>query len=226
MIVHVGRSGIAGGIRFHPLDAVLHQRPHGFAGVLHSVDDEDQAFHADLPELGIPIHEPARAADLASAAGKAGSGNDTFVDRLFHPDVDVVEATAAAGGGIAAFEGEPGVGSGEEGDVLDRVFNIEVGKFRDVEIGQVDVGLDQARKDGPTPDIDHPCVRRDRFGDGGGGPGKADAFALDPDHGIRNGRGTGTVDQASVGEDERAGVHEGMGIRGQDRCRPCARGGG
>ena len=56
VIIRVWRSGIAGGISFHPLDAVLYQSPNGGACFLDSVDDEDEALHTDFPELRIPVH--------------------------------------------------------------------------------------------------------------------------------------------------------------------------
>src|SRR5204862_2992932 len=119
----------------------------GGAGFDGAVDEEDEALHAELEVVGVPVHEPAGAADFPAGGGHARAEMQVVFDRLLEPDVDVVEAAAAAGGGVAALEGELGVGGGEEGDVFDGVLDVEVGEFGDVEVGGVEVGLDEAGQD-------------------------------------------------------------------------------
>ena len=104
MVVLIGPCGIAGRIRLHPLDAVLHQRTHGLARVLHAVDAEHKPVHADLAEVGVPVHQPARAANLAAAGDQARAGDEILLEGLLQPHVAVEEATARAGGRVAAFE--------------------------------------------------------------------------------------------------------------------------
>src|SRR5262245_34945834 len=103
MVVRVGRGGVAGRIGLHPLDAVLHELPHGAAALVRAVDDEHDAFHPDLPELGVPVHQPAGATNLAAARSEARAEDEVFVDRTLEPDVDVVEAAAAPRGRVAAL---------------------------------------------------------------------------------------------------------------------------
>jgi hypothetical protein len=148
VVVGVGAGGVAAGVGLHPLDAVLGELAHGGARLDGSVDEEDEAFHAELQVVGIPVHQSAGAADLAAGGGHAGAGAEVLLDRLLEPDVDVVEAAAAARGGVAAFERELGVRGGEQGDVLDRVLDVEIREFGDVEVGGVEVGFDEAGHDG------------------------------------------------------------------------------
>src|SRR6185503_15845268 len=125
-----------------------------------AVHEEDQSFHAELEVVGVPVHESARAADLAAGGGETGTGAKVVLDRLLQPDVDVVKAAAAARGGVAAFERELGVGRGEEGDVLDGILDVEVGQLRDVEVGRMEVGFDEAGEDGALPGVDDGGIRR------------------------------------------------------------------
>ena len=145
MIGGVGGGGVAGRIGLDPLDAVLDQLADGPAGFDRSVDQQDQAFHPQLEMVGVPVHQPPRAADLASAGGQPGTEEQVLLDRLLEPDVDVVQAAAAAGRGVAALEGQPGVRRGQERDILDRILDVEIRQFGHVEVRGVEMGLDQAR---------------------------------------------------------------------------------
>ena len=109
VVVGVGRGGVAGGIGLHPLDAVLDQLAHGRAGLVRAVDQQHQPLHADLAEVGVPVHQPADAADLAAAGGQARAGDEVVLDRLLQPDVDVEQAAAAARRGVAALQRQLGV---------------------------------------------------------------------------------------------------------------------
>src|SRR5262245_54255427 len=120
------------------------------------------------------------------------------------PDVDVEEAPPATGGRVAALQGEPGVGGRQEGDVLDGVLDVEVFQGGDVEVGGVEVGLDQPRQDGPAPGVDARCVG----GQGGGagdGPGVGDPAVVDDQGGVGDGRRARAVDELAVGDDRGAG---------------------
>ena len=118
-----------------------------------------------MPELevvGVPVHQPPGAADFAAAGGQARAGKQVLLDRLLQPDVDVVQAAAAPRRGVAALERQPRVGRGQERDVLDRILDVQVGQLGDVEIGGVEVGLDQPRHDRPAARVDPPCLGRER----------------------------------------------------------------
>ncbi len=74
MVVDIGGGGIAGGVRFDPFDTILDERSNRFAGVLLAVDDEDQPLHADLAEVGVPVHQAAGRADFAARGGQPRAG--------------------------------------------------------------------------------------------------------------------------------------------------------
>ena len=120
MVVGVGRGGVAGRIGLDPLDAVLDQLAHGGPGLVGAVDQQHQPLHADLAEVGVPVHQPADAADLAAAGRQARAGDQVVLDRLLEPDVDVEQAAAAAGRRVAALQGQLGVGRRQQRDVFDR----------------------------------------------------------------------------------------------------------
>src|SRR2546422_618260 len=91
MLAHSNcRAGITGAFRL--------------AALVGAVDDEDEPLHADLSELGVPVHQPTGAADLPAAAGQARPEHQVLLDGPLQPDVDVVQRAAAAGRGIAALE--------------------------------------------------------------------------------------------------------------------------
>ena len=121
-----------------------------------------EPLHAELQVLGVPVHQSAGAADLAAAGGQARAGDQVFLDRLLEPDVDVVQAAAASGRRVAALESQLGVAGGQDRDVFDRVLDVEIGQLGDVEVGGVEVGLDQARHDRPAAGVDPQRVGRDR----------------------------------------------------------------
>ena len=91
-------------------------------------------------------------------------GADVVLDRFLEPDGDVEQAAAAAGRGVAALEGELRVRRGEQGDVLDRVLDVEVFEGRDVEVRRVEVGLHEPGQDRATTGIDDADTRRGRSG--------------------------------------------------------------
>ena len=109
LIVGAGRRGIARRVGLQPVGAVLHQPASRRAGLVGTVDDEDHALHPDLAELGVPVHQPAGAADLLSARDEARSGNEVGVDRLGEGHVGVEEASGRTGRRVAAFECQPRV---------------------------------------------------------------------------------------------------------------------
>ncbi len=160
VVGRIGRGGIAGGVGLDPLDAVLDQLADGRAALVRSVDQEDQSLHAELEVVGVPVHEPARAADLASAGSQSRAGYQVVLDRLLEPDVDIVQAAAAARGRVAAFEREPGVARSQDRDVFDRILDVEIGEIGDVEVGRMEMSLDQPRHDGPAARIDALDIRR------------------------------------------------------------------
>jgi hypothetical protein len=194
MVVRIGRGRIAGRVGLDPFDAVLDKLSHGGARLLRTVNEQDQPFHTDLAEVWIPIHEAADATDLPAAGGKAGPGSHPFGDRLFQPDVDVKQAAATARGRVAAFESEAGVGGGEEGDVFDRILDIEVFEGGDVEVRWMEVSFDKAGHDGAAASVDDQSLRRH----GNGSSGVLDAIALDDDHAVPKAWGARTVDQRTV----------------------------
>ena len=199
VVVGVRRGGVAGRVGLDPLDAVLDQLAHGGPRLVGAVDEQHQPLHADLAEVGVPVHQPADAADLAAAGRQARAGHEVVLDGLLQPDVDVEQAAAAAGRGVAALQGQPGVGGGQQRDVLDRVLDVEVFEGGDVEVGRVEVGLDQPRHDGAAAGVDPPgagCDRR-RLGDG---TGVGDAAVANDQGRVRHGRRAGAVDQLAVGD--------------------------
>ena len=120
-------------------------------------------------------------------AASRGPGDEVVLDRLLQPDVDVEQAAAAARRRVAALEGELGVRRGQQRDVLDRVLDVEVFERRDVEVGRVEVRLDQARHDRAAAGVDprglgrRAAARRRRAGVG-------DAAVLDDERGVRDRR--------------------------------------
>ena len=60
MVGGVGRGRVAGGIGLDPLDAVLDELAHGPAALVGPVDQQDQALHAELEVLGVPVHQARR----------------------------------------------------------------------------------------------------------------------------------------------------------------------
>ena len=187
VVGRVGRGRVAGGIGLDPLDAILDELAHGPASLVGAVDQEDQALHAELQVLGVPVHQSARATDLAPAGGQPRAGDQVFLDRLLEPHVDIVQAAAAAGRRVAAFEREPGVARGQDRHVFDGILDVEVGQLGDVEIGGMEMGLDQAGHDRPAAGIDAADVGRDR-GRAAGRPGIGDLAVLDQHGRIRDRR--------------------------------------
>src|SRR5262245_34425668 len=123
---------------------------------------------------------------------------------VLEPDVDVEEAAAAAGRGVAALQGEPGVGGGEQGDVLDGVLDVEVFEGGDVEVGGVEVGLDEAGQDGAAAGVEADGVGG-RGRHAGGGAGVGDAAVAEDEGGVEHGRLAGAVEELAVADDGNAG---------------------
>ena len=159
MIGGVGRGGIAGGVGLDPLHAILHQLADGGTAFDRAVDQEDQPLHAQLQVLGVPVHQPARAADLPSAGGQARPGEQVFLDRLLEPDVDVVQTAPAPCRGIAALEGQASIGGRQQRDILDRILDIEIRELGHVEVRGVEMGLDQPGHHRATAGVDPPGAR-------------------------------------------------------------------
>ena len=105
VIVGIGRGCIAGRIGFDPLDPIFDQRSDRFAGIFDSVDDKDQALHADLSELGVPVHEPSCRTDLATACSEPRPRHEVFLDRSLEPHIDIEQTPARPSRRIAALEG-------------------------------------------------------------------------------------------------------------------------
>src|SRR5262249_3797325 len=159
-------------------------------------------------EVGVPVHQPAGAADLTAGRGQARANYQVVLDGLLEPDVDVVQASARARRRVAALQGQPGVGRRQERDVLDRVFDVRVVESGDVEIRRVIVGLDQARQDGAAAGVDRGGAGR--WGRGAcDGPGVGDTAIGDNEGGVGDGRGAGAVHELAVANDGRAfgGLH-------------------
>jgi hypothetical protein len=217
VVVRVGGGRVAGRVGLDPLDAVLDQLADGAAGLGGAVDQQDQALHADLAEVGVPVHQAAGAADLAAAGRQARAGGQLVLDGFFQPDVDVVQAAAAAGGRVAALQGQPGVGGGEQRDVLDGVLDVEILQGRHVEVRRVKVGLDEAGHDGAAPGVD--ATGAGGVGLPGGRAGVGDAAIPDDDGGVGDRRGARAVDELAVADDRDAlsRLHGGRSGRGDDR---------
>ena len=135
--------------------------------------------------LGVPVHQSARATDLAPAGGQARAGDQVFLDRLLEPDVDIVQAAAATGRCVAALEHAPGVARGQDRHKFDGILDVEVSQLGDVEIGRMKMGLDQTRHDRPAAGIDVADVGLDRLGDACR-PGIGDLAVLDQHRGVRD----------------------------------------
>src|SRR5262249_41345525 len=92
VVVDVGGGGGGGGVGLDPRDPALDQLAAGGAGLVGAVDQQHQPLHADLSELGVPVHQPAGAANLPPAGRQPGALGDVVLDGLLQPDVDVEEA--------------------------------------------------------------------------------------------------------------------------------------
>jgi hypothetical protein len=86
VVVGVGGGGVAGGVGLDPLDAVLDQLAHRGAGLVGAVDQQHQALHADLAEVGVPVHQAADPADFAPAGRQARPRNEVVLDGLFQKE--------------------------------------------------------------------------------------------------------------------------------------------
>src|SRR5262249_13757452 len=192
VVVDVGHGRVAGGGGLDPLDAVLDQRAHGGAGLLGARGQQHQPLPADLAEVRVPVHQAADAADLAAAGRQPRAGGEVVLDGALEPHVDVEQAAAAARRGVAALQGQLGVGRGQQRDVLDGVLDVEVFEGRDVEVRGVEVGLDQARHDGAAADVDLDAPGR-QLGQRGGRAGVGDAAVPDQQGRVGHGRGAGAV---------------------------------
>ncbi len=203
MVVGVGRGGVAGGIGLHPFDAVLDELADRAARLVGTVDQQHEAFHADLAKVGIPVHQPADAADLAAAGGQPRAGEQVFLDGPLEPEIDVEQAAAAAGRGIAAVQRQPRVGGRQQRDVLDRVLDVEVFQVGDVEVGGMEVGFDQPRHDRAATSVDPRRFRTD-VRSAGGLSGVENAPVANHNGTIGNCRRAGTVNQPSPADPSRA----------------------
>ena len=203
VIVDVGGGGVAGGVGLHPLDAILDELPDRGAGLVGAVDEEHEPLHADTAEVGIPVHQPADAADLTAAGHKPGARREVVLDGFLEPDIDIEQAPATAGRRVAALEGQPGVGGGEERDVFDRILDVEILEGRDVEVGGMEVGLDKAGHDRPAADIDPPRALRLRWHRGLRTGIGHDAVA-DHERRISHRRGSRAVEQPAAADHRRA----------------------
>lgn len=204
VIVGIGSGGVSGGVGFDPFDAILDEFADCGTGFVGSVDEEDESFHADLAEVGIPVHESSDAADFASAGGEAWAGKEIAFDAFFEPDVDVEETAPAARGGIAAFEGESGVAGGEESDVFDGVLDVEVFESGDVEVGGVEVGFDEAGEDRAAAGIDG-FDGGGELREAGSRTGITDETFFDQNGGIGDGGVAGTADEGAVLDESLSG---------------------
>src|SRR5262249_53266873 len=126
--------------------------------------------------------------------------HEVVVNRFFQPVIDVEEATAAAGRRVAALQRQLRVGRRQQRDVLDGVLDVEVLERRHVEVGGVEVGLDQAGHDGAAAGVDAPRIGRGRrrLGDGAG---VADAAVVDDESTVAHRRGAGAVGELPGGDD-------------------------
>jgi hypothetical protein len=82
VIVGVRGGGVAGGVGLDPFHAVLDQFADGSPRLVGTVDEQNQAFHADLAKIRVPVHEPADAADFAAARRQLRSRRDIVFDRF------------------------------------------------------------------------------------------------------------------------------------------------
>ena len=102
-------------------------------------------------------------------------------------------------GRVAAFERQPGIARGQDRDVFDRILDVEIGEIGDVEVGRVEVRLDQSRHDGPAAGVDplgilgRPPAPLSR-------PGISDSAVLHDDDGVGNGRSARPVHELAVGD--------------------------
>ena len=206
VVVDIGRGRIAGGIRLDPLHSVLNERAHGLPRIVGAVDDEHQPFHADLAELGVPVHQPAGRADLASARGQPRSGDEVFLNRFLQPDVDIEQTAAGAGRRVAALQRQLRVDRRQQRDVLDRILDVEVFERGDVEVRGVKMRLDQPRHDGAAAGVDRLPVGKGR-GRIERRTGVGDAAVLQRDDGVRHRRRTVADNQLPI-DDPRDAVGE------------------
>jgi len=73
VVVGVGCGGITCRIGFYPFDSVLHQFADGSAGFCGTIDEQDEAIHADAAKVGVPVHQSADTANFATAGGQSGA---------------------------------------------------------------------------------------------------------------------------------------------------------
>ncbi len=164
-----------------------------------------------MPSLrcsGFQSINPPAPADLAAAGGQARARDQVFLDRLFEPHVDVVQAAAATGRRVAALEHAPGVARGQKCHVFDGILDVEISQLGDVEIGRMKMGLDQSGQDRPAAGIDVADVRLERLG-GACRPGIGDLAVLDEHGCVRDGRRAGPVHEPAVGDQRHSlrGLH-------------------
>ena len=187
VVVGVGRGGIPCGIRLDPFHAVLHQFANCRASFVGATDQQNQPFHADFAELGVPVHQPTRSANFSTAGCQTRSGDQIILDGFFQPDVDVKQAAAAASRRVAALQSELRVAGRENRDVLNRVLDVEIFQRGDVEIRRMKMSFDQPRHDRPTVGVDHFRFRlRRNFGSLLRRAGIGDEPLLDHQQPVRN----------------------------------------
>jgi hypothetical protein len=118
-----------------------------------------------------------------------------------------------------AFERELGVGCSQEGHVLDRVFEIEVLERGDVEVGGMEMGLDQSGHDRSSARVDTQDTIGGKVIQGGGRTAVAhvrDSTFFGDHAAVRDRRGIVPDQDHAVGDAERVGCcfHA---------CVPCSR---
>jgi hypothetical protein len=197
VVVRVGRGGVAGGVRLDPFHAVLHELANRRASLVGSADQQDQPFHADLAELGIPVHQPASSADLSTAGRQTWSEHQVVLNRLFQPEIDIEQAAAAASRRVPAFERQLRVTRGQNRDVLNRVFDVEIFQRGHIEIRRMKVSLDQSRHDRAAVGVDDLGVRWDGRS-AGSGAGIGDRAILNQQQPVRNRCRSRSINKLSV----------------------------
>ena len=201
MVGRVRRGGVSGGIGLDPLDAVLHEFSNGAPGLIGTVDQEDQTFHPELQVVGVPVHQPAGAADFAAVGGEPRAGNQVVLDRLLQPDVNVVQAAAAPGRRVSALESQLGIAGREDRHIFDRILDVEVRQLGHIEVGRMKVRLHQARHDRSAPRVD-PAGLRGNLGRAFGRSCVDDLSVLHGNGRVRHGWRPGSVHQSPVRDQE------------------------
>ena len=203
VVVGVGRRGVARGIGLHPFDAILDQLADRAATFVRPVDQQHQPLHADLAKVGVPIHQAADAANLATAGRQSRAGSRSSSIALLQPDVDVEQAAAAAGRRIAALQRQPRVDGREQRHVLDRILDVEIFELRHVEIGRMKVRLDQPRHDRAAASVDPRGVRLELrcFG---GNSGVRNPAVANHDGRVWHRRRSAAIDQLPIRNDRSA----------------------